>query len=166
MPWFIQILLYLGVGTVVVIGAVLTMPYFITKWLSHDQATCDCWDCRNRRTRSLQRRADTEEENRRKTERNRQRRQGTNLPLPHYVPEKEERNPDDYWTTEQLRTGFHVLVKGVVYEVGQIRTAPDGNCLVFLRNILTKVDVRPVVITRNMMRTKLWRKGFGHDIWR
>lgn len=167
MPWFVQLIGFLLLGTVVVIGAVLTLPYFITKWLGHDQSTCECWDCQNRRTRSLRRRQETEEENRRKAARKQGR--NPNLPMPHYVPEekKEVRDPKDYWSTEELRTGYHVFVKGVVYEIGTIKTLSleTGDTKVQLFNILTK-NYTFIVITGNMKQSKVWRKGFGQDLWK
>lgn len=154
--WALEIVGFMLLGTVVIVGGVVVgLPYLITKWLGHDQATCDCWDCRGRRHRAVER----------------AKKKGVNLtaprtkPVRHIARGEEKRDPKDYWSTEELCTGHHVLVKGTVLEITSLRTMPDGNCKVSYVNVLTKVHSF-VIITRNMMQMKMWRKGFGHDLWR
>lgn len=172
MPWFIQIIGFLFLGTAIIVGVVAGLPYFITKALQHDQDTCECWDCQNRRTRSIQRREENERLAKLKAEKAKLKRdqQGrrSNLPFPNYVPEPTpERDTSNYWSTEELRTGYHVFVKGVVYEVGAIRTLSleTGDVKVLLTNILTR-GWTFIVITGNMKKAKIWHKGFGEDLWK
>lgn len=152
----LQLVGWLLLGTIIVIGGVAVgLPYLITKALGHDQATCGCWDCRGRRHRAVERaKARGEDLTKPRVK-----------PVRHTAKGEEKRNPRDYWTTEELRTGHHVFVKGTVYEIGLIRGLPDGNTQVNMRNILTNVSTM-IIITRNMKQIKLWRKGFGEDLWR
>jgi len=161
MAWaIVQIVFFMILGLVIVIGGVaFGLPYLITKAAGHDQATCDCWDCRNRRHRAVEK-AKARQAKQHTRPQARISRTGVD-----YVPEENVKDPNDYWSTEELRSGYHVFVKGVVYEVGLIRGLPDGNTQVNLRNILTKGSTM-VIITRRMRQIKMWQKGFGQDLWR
>ena len=127
MPWFIQLIGFLALGAAVIISAVVALPVVIAKAAGHDQATCDCWDCQNRRTRAFIKREQKAKKLARHSAKG---------------PSTEVRDPKDYWSTPQLRTAYHVMVKGQVYKVGSIRTMPDGNTKVGLENVLTKVPSR------------------------
>jgi len=72
------------------------------------------------------------------------------------------RDPKDYWSTSQLRTAYHVIVKGAVYKVISIRTMADGNTKVGLQNVLTEIHTM-IIITRKMHEAKIWRKGSAMD---
>jgi len=152
--WMLQIVGFLGIGLAVVLAAVVGLPYVIAKSLGHDQATCDCWDCQGRRQRAVD-----------KAVSRRDKKTGYH-PQPEEDTPLNQRSSTDYWTTIELRTGYHVIVKKTMYEVGAIRTMVDGNCMVHLRNIRTRQDVRPIMVTHKLKAARLWRKGFDSRLYR
>jgi hypothetical protein len=138
----LQFIGFMFVGLMVIIGAVAVgLPYLIAKAAGHDQATCDCWDCQNRRTRAIQKA-----------------KARGGVP----APPSDLRDPKDFWSTSQLRTSYHVLVKGTVYRVTSIRTLPNGDTKVGLQNVLTQVHTM-IIITRRMHEARIWRKGSAMD---
>lgn len=137
--WALEIIGYLLLGCAVIIGAVaFGLPYLIAKAAGHDQATCDCWDCRGRRHRAVEK----------------AKARGI----------KAQPDPKDFWSTAQLATGRHVIAKGIVYRVENIRTMPDGSTKVGLQNVLTEVYTFSI-IPRKLHEAKIWRKGMERDIW-
>lgn len=139
----LQIIGFIALGIGVLVAAAIGLPYVIAQSTAHDQATCQCWDCANRRHRAVER----------------AKKKGQD-------PGPASNDPRDYWTTEELRTGYHVVVKDIVYEVGSIQAMPDGKTMVYLRNILNNRQVQPIMISPKMRRTKIWRKGFRQELYR
>ena len=137
-----QLIGFLFLGLVIVIGAVAVgLPMVIAQAAGHDQATCDCWDCRNRRVRAVEK----------------AKARGKSIPPP------EKPDPKDFWSTSELYAGRHVMVKGTVYRVISIKTMPDHSTKVGLQNVLTEIHTM-IIITRKMHEAKIWRKG-SVDLW-
>ena len=147
----IQALAFILIGAGVIVATGFGLAYLIAKSNEHDQARCECVDCQHRRDRAYQK------------QQAKQARKGNSTAT--YGGDPTSEDPKNYWTTSELRTGYHVMVKGVVYEVLGINTMPDGSTKVGLRNLLTKVPTM-IIITRKMHEVKIWRKGFGYDLWR
>lgn len=144
--FIIQGLAFILLGAGVIVATGLGLAYLIAKSNEHDQAKCQCVDCQQRRYRAHEK----------------QQAKDGKKSRPRWV-NAEERDPKDYWTTSELRTGYHVMVKGSVYEVLGINTMPDSSTKVGLRNVLTRVPTM-IIITRNMHEMKIWRRG-SVDLW-
>lgn len=143
----LQAIGFIVLGAVVIVGAVIGLGVLITRSNAHDMRTCQCWDCVQRRHRAVEKYRN---------------RHGGKYP-PKANPDSQD--PDDFWTTDQLRVGHFVLVKGGTYEVTRIRAMSDGAMMVSLQNIVTKHDTY-ARIPRLSKQTLIWRKGFSGDLFR
>jgi len=164
--WALEIIGYLALGLVVVLGAVVALPIVIAKAAGHDQATCQCWDCQNRRARALNKAREKEERKK-------------NRPQSHISPQGVAFVPEsgapatlpstkDFWSTEELRTGYHVYVKGTTYKVTSVRAQYDGKggyvgTRVELQNVLTEAYTF-LIIPWTRKDVKMWRKGSPMDM--
>lgn len=161
----LQLIGFLALGLAVVLGAVVALPIVIAKAAEHNQATCDCWDCRNRRHRAV--------EKARARQGKKKRPQSPISPQGvAYVPEFTEPaklpDPKDFWSTEELRTGYHVYVKGTTYKVTSVRAQYDGKggyvgMRVELQNVLTQTFTF-IIIPWKRKTIKMWRKGSPMDL--
>jgi hypothetical protein len=141
--WAIELVGLMLVGLAVILGAVVALPYVIAKAAGHDQAICDCWDCRNRRARAVEK----------------AKRRGTSMgerPGSRTIPD-EDSNDNHYWATNELRAGLRVLVKGSTYRVTAVTMQQDGNTRVELYNVLQK-NYTMIMISPRMRKVKMWRK--------
>ena len=139
------------------------LPKVLVQVFGHDQASCQCWECVNRRTRSLNR------------AREREQRKGKGHPIAHitpqgvaFVPEENVPNPKDFWSTEELQTGYYVYVKQTTYKVTSIRAQYDGKggyvgTRVELQNVLTEAYTF-LIIPWKRKGVKMWRKGSPMDL--
>jgi hypothetical protein len=138
--WAIELVGLMLVGLGVVLGAVIVLPYVIAKAAGHDQAICDCWDCRNRRARAVEK----------------AKRRDASRPGSRAIPD-EDNNDNHYWATNELRAGLRVLVKGSTYRVTAVTMQLDGNTRVELFNVLHK-KYTMIMISPRMRKVKMWRK--------
>lgn len=143
---------YVLLGLFIVLAAAAVIPWLIVKENQHDQATCGCWDCRNRRVRALLK------------WREKQGQKEQQFPPKPGDPPLQNRNSRDFWSTEQLRTGYHIRVKGGVYEVTYIKTMADGASRVSMVNISTRQDTWALV-PLGRKHLLYWRKAFSKDLY-
>lgn len=128
------------------VGAVAVLGHSIAKATAHDQATCDCPDCRRRRNVASKKRWEEQDKKR----------------DPQWAND-EPRQTNELWISTieliQRGTGTQVGVKGVMYELMEVE-AGDGKWLLYLKNLTNRRRVVSVVKYQAGHR-KYWKLGDG-----
>lgn len=139
LAWFFTGIWHMLFGFVLLvtffIGSVIVLAKAIAQGAAHDQASCDCWDCKNRRHRAVDRRKSS-----------------TNRPRKMWDQEKTSK----WRSTEELTTGFRVVSKtGVCYEVTSIKVTRVG-MLVSL-TVMSSGRKSEVFISQERVKDKVWK---------
>jgi hypothetical protein len=137
--WMFETLWHAVFGLVMLVGVFGGAVFMLLKALvistEHNQATCGCWDCKNRRARAV----DKQYNQRYK-------------PIP-------PKSLTGWLPTTQLRRTHRVDVKGVIYEVRSIEIKEGLGYLVFLRSEATRRETMVTIHYAN--RNKLFWKRAG-----
>jgi len=120
-------------------GAVFLIAKAITQGAAHDQARCECWDCKNRRVRAV----DAAKE--RMNEAHEQR----------VVPRQ---SATGWMTTLELRVGMRIGVEGRIYTVKEITEVPFKSYTVYLKNVRTSASTM-VTIKYESRERRLWKQA-------
>jgi hypothetical protein len=138
--WMFETLWHAIFGLLMLIGVFGGAVFMVIKAIvtntEHNQATCGCWDCKDRRARAV-----SKQYNQRYK------------PIPPKVP-------GEWLPTTQLRRFTKVDVKGIIYQVQSIEVKEGLGYLVFLRSEITRKETMVTIHYAN--RNKLfWRRADG-----
>lgn len=139
LAWFFTGIWHMLLGFVLLvtffIGSVIVLAKAIAQAGAHDQKTCDCWDCKDRRARASDRRM---------------------MNKPRQVWDKQTTG---HWlTTEELTTSLRVVSKtGVVYEITGL-VGRDHGVIVNL-TVLASGRKSQVFIPKANVGKRLWKRA-------
>ena len=124
---------FILLGGVVILAAAFGLPYVIAKSNEHNQATCECPNCRDRRIRASEKR--------------------------HGYPEepKPKHNSDNRLNTIELQPNMIVVAKGHRYRVID-KTDVDEGYMVRLFNTGTRLP-STVFIPLSSALARIWSRG-------
>ena len=123
---------FILLGGAVVLAAAFGLPYVIAKSNEHNQATCECPNCRDRRIRASEKR--------------------------HGNREKQPRpNGNGRINTIELRKGMVVVAKGFRYRVDEKTDVGEGY-MIRLFNLTTRLP-STVFIPLSSALARIWSRG-------
>lgn len=140
LAWFVVSIWHALVGLVLLVvlfgGAVLLLAKTLAKNTEHNQATCDCVDCRNRRNRAWAKRQD---------QRKRQ------------SAQKYKKSAGQILTTRELQRGMYVLSKtGLSFKIEAIVPTGAGGVRVHLWNWKAN-RFSKVPVSKDSMDLRQWK---------
>lgn len=145
--WMFEGLWHAVFGLVLLVGAfggaVFLIAKAITQGAAHDQARCECWDCKNRRVRAVD---------------NAKQRMNS----AHEARVVPKQSATGWITTLELRVGMRIGVEGRIYVVKEINEIPFKAYVIYLKNV--KTGARTMVTIKYESRDRrLWKQA---ENWR
>lgn len=138
LAWFLSGIWHALLGFVLLVvffvGSVIVLAKAIAKNAGHDQRTCDCWDCKDRRNRAVDKHMNK------------------------HRSVWDKQTTSAWLTTEELTTGLRVVSKsGVCYEISAL-TGRTGGIMVGLV-VLASGRKTQVFVPRAQVEKRIWKRA-------
>ena len=138
--WIFASLWHAIVGLVLLtgffIGAIAVIAQSLAESTKHDQRTCQCWDCQDRRVRSYDKAKGR-------------------LNAEYTAREKRAINDEIWLDTTELYQGIRVVIKDDIWLVSGIREMPDGTRFVHLHSTS---GIKTMIGIKNVNK-KIWKRA-------